>query len=78
MKRKTVTHFVILIALIAVSLSFSACQSKKTAGQLMMDVTGESFPIKKAGWFGKDHIFWVFEIKHVERSGKNVRGAISK
>lgn len=59
---------IILISL----LILGSCETKPTAGQLMMDVTGESFPVEKTGLFGKDHNFWVFKIRNVVRTGKKV------
>ncbi len=71
MHRKSVLTYGVLIILI-VLLALSSCQSKPSAGQLMMDVTGEYFPIEKTGMFTKNHNFWVYEIRHVARTGKNI------
>ena len=71
MSKKSIVYYGILIVLLASIVFFSGCQSSKpTAGQLMMDVTGESFPIEKVGLFGKNHNFWIFEIREVTRTGK--------
>ncbi|MCK5250664.1 MAG: hypothetical protein KAJ98_11900 [Spirochaetaceae bacterium] len=72
MHRKSVMTFGILIVLIVSLIALSSCQTKPSAGQLMMDVTGESFPIEKAGLFTKNHNFWVFEIRNVVKTGKNI------
>ncbi len=71
MSKKSIVHYGIIIVLLASIIFFSGCQSSKpTAGQLMMDVTGESFPIEKVGLFGKNHNFWIFGIREVTRTGK--------
>jgi hypothetical protein len=71
MSKKSIIHYGILIILLASIIFFSGCQSNKpAAGQLMMDVTGESFPIEKVGLFGKNHNFWIFKIREVTRTGR--------
>jgi len=62
----------LLIIAVASLLVLSSCQTKPSAGQLMMDVAGETFPIEKAGIFTKNHNFWIYTIENVVRTGKNV------
>ncbi len=70
-KKKFLT-FSILTAIILSLFIFSSCQTKPSAGQLMMDVAGETFPIEKAGMFTKNHNFWVYSIENIVRTGKNI------
>ncbi len=63
------TTLITIISALLITTLFFGCTSKKTAGQLMMDVTGESFPIVKTGTFNKNHDFWVFKMRDVARSG---------
>ncbi len=70
-KRNTLYPGILIVIIISLSL-LSSCQTKPSAGQLMMDVAGETFPIEKAGFFTKNHNFWVYKIENVVRTGKNV------
>ncbi|MCK5735388.1 MAG: hypothetical protein KAH21_02875 [Spirochaetaceae bacterium] len=73
MNKKNVLNIGILILVIIAFSILSSCQSSKpSAGQLMMDVAGETFPIEKAGFFTKNHNFWVYQIENVVKTGKNV------
>lgn len=69
MHRNNRTTRYFILALLSAAL-LTACSTKPTSGQLMMDVTGESFPIYKTGSFSKNHAFWVFNIKDISRSSK--------
>lgn len=69
---KKFTIPLLIIVILASLLFLGSCETKKTAGQMMMDVTGESFPIQKTGLFGKNHDFWVYKIRNVVRTGKKV------
>jgi hypothetical protein len=71
LKKKSI--YTLMAASLLVIMLLSGCQTEQTAGQLMMDVTGESFPIEKKGMFSKDHEFWVFKIQNVGVSGTTRR-----
>lgn len=68
MFKKSANSIWILVVLSAILIVLPSCQTQKTAGQEMMDVSGESFPIRKIGLFGKDHDFWIYKIRDVVRS----------
>ncbi len=72
MFKKNIMIFGVLTAIIMSLTLLSSCQTKPSAGQLMMDVTGETFPIEKAGMFTKNHNFWVYSIENIVRTSKNV------
>ncbi len=70
-KMNILTSGILFAIILSLSL-LSSCQTKPSAGQLMMDVAGETFPIEKAGMFTKNHNFWVYSIENIVRTGKNV------
>lgn len=69
--KKILSSIVFLVIVLSLSL-LSSCQTKPSSGQLMMDVAGETFPIEKAGFFTKNHKFWVYSIENVVKTSKNV------
>ena len=58
------------LAFLLLPLLFQSCAGGPSAGQMMMDVAGETFPFRKAGLFSKNHDFWMYEISRVERTGR--------
>ena len=62
--------FLLITIAVVIPFIFFSCAGDPSAGQLMMDVEGETFPIKKAGLISKNHDFWEFGIRKVERTGR--------
>lgn len=63
-------YLVIITMAILFSFLFYSCAGSPSAGQMLMDVEGETFPFKKPGLFSKNHDFWVYGIRKVDRTGR--------